>query len=153
MEKELVYVDKNLVGKLDILQDICRIKGEDIDKIIERLKGDDNDFLANIDDSLIEIKCHAKRVRDEYKKCVDEEIEKSNTLWEECDNKLNDSRTKIKKVTDLFYNCKEQINSLSEAINSIPFYKLNTAIDVFNKFNDMTDSEKEMIKILLNNKE
>ena len=149
MEKELVWVDKSIVEKLDIVQDICRIKGEDIEKLLEKIKNDDNCFIENIDDSLIEIKCHAKRIRDEYKNCVDEEIEKSDKLWEDCDNKISESRSKVKDVTNMFYTLESEIDSLHRKLDNLELYKLDSAINLLERYNHLSENDKDKIEMLL----
>lgn len=151
MEKELVWVDKNLVGKLDILQDICRIKETDINNLIERMKDDDEIFIQNIDDSLIELKCHAKRIREEYKKCVDEQIEKADKLWELCNNRIDESIPKIEKVKNLVSNLENKINELNNKIENIPLYRIANAIDTLERYENLSQEDKDRIELLIKN--
>ena len=37
MDKELVWLDKKIVAKMDVLQDVIRLRGEEIEKVITKL--------------------------------------------------------------------------------------------------------------------
>lgn len=150
MEKELVWLDKEIASKMEILQDVIRLRGEEIDKVITRLT-DETKLLTTdcIDTTLLEMKLHAQKVRDTYKQTVDEELEKTNVLWDECDEKIYESRTKISKVTASFANLNAEVSKLRTSMNDLPLYQIDHLIEVIDKFNSYTDKDKELLRILL----
>lgn len=150
MDKELVWLDKNIAAKMDVLQDVIRLRGEEIEKVIKELT-DETKLITtdNIDTTLLEMKLHAQKVRDTYKQTVDEELEKTETLWDECDNKIYESRTKISQVTDLFKNLNSEVGTLYSNMNNLPIYKIEELMKLLDKFNSYSDKDKELLKILL----
>ena len=150
MDKELVWLDKDIASKIEVLQDVVRLRGEEIDKVISRLT-DTTKLLTtdSIDTTLLEMKLHAQKVRDTYKQTVDEELEKTNALWDECDEKIYESRTKISKVTTSFADLNEEITKLRKGMNDLPLYQIDHLMEVLDKFNSYTDKDKELLRILL----
>jgi uncharacterized coiled-coil DUF342 family protein len=149
--KDLVWVKKELIPQLEFIEDILKLKKDDIQKEIDKLV-DSTQTLAtdNIDTSLLELKLHAQKVRDEYKKTVDDELEKTNKLWEDCDEKLYNSKTKISGVKDSFYSLRQEINTITKKLNDLPLYKLEQFMDLLDRFNGYSDEQKELLKIMLN---
>ena len=150
MDKELVWLDKNIASKIDVLQDVVRLRGEEIDKVISRLT-DTTKLLTtdSIDTTLLEMKLHAQKVRDTYKQTVDEELEKTNTLWEECDEKIYASRTKIAKVTTSFIDLNREVEKLRINLNDLPLYQIERIMELLDKYNSYSDKDKELLRILL----
>lgn len=150
MDKELIWLDKNIVAKMDVLQDVIRLRGEEIDKVITRLTDETRCLTTdNLDTTLLEMKLHAQKVRDTYKQAVDEELEKTNTLWDECDEKIYDSRTKIKQVANSFKDLNKEIEKLESNLNKLPLYQIERVMELMDKFNSYSDKDKELLKVLL----
>lgn len=150
MDKELVWLDKKIVAKMDVLQDVIRLRGEEIEKVITKLT-DETKLLTtdNIDTTLLEMKLHAQKVRDTYKQTVDEELDKTNTLWEECDEKIYQSRTKISLVTNSFIDLNREVEKLKSSLNNLPIYQIEEIMKLLDKFNSYSDKDKELLRILL----
>lgn len=149
--KDLVWVDKRLVPQIEFIEDVLKLKKDDIQKEIDKLVDSTQTLTTdNIDTSLLELKLHAQKVRDEYKKTVDEELDKTDRLWEDCDEKLCNSKTKIKDIKDSFYSLEQEINTLTKRLNDLPIYKLEQFMDLLDRFNGYSDEQKEFLKIMLN---
>ena len=95
------------------------------------------------------MKLHAQKVRDTYKQTVDEELEKTNTLWEECDEKIYASRTKIAKVTTSFIDLNREVEKLRINLNDLPLYQIERIMELLDKYNSYSDKDKELLRILL----
>lgn len=150
MGKELIWVEAELVPKIEFIQDILKLKGEDISKAIDKLAEDTNVLTTdNIDTSLLEIKLHAAKVRDTYKELVDKEIEETGKLWEECDTRIYESRTKIKEVKDNFASLSESIKSCSLNLDKWEMNRFSEAMDLIDRFNRYSDEEKALLKGLM----
>lgn len=150
MGKELIWVEAELVPKIEIIQDILKLKGEDISKTIDKLADDTNVLTTdNIDTSLLEIKLHAAKVRDTYKELVDKEIEETGKLWEECDNRIYESRTKIKQVENSFRELSSSIKSCADNLDRWDMNKFSEAMDLIDRFKGYSNKEKELLKELL----
>ena len=147
--RELVWIDSSLLPKWDLLQDILRLNGKGLEEIIESLKKDDETLLECLEDNFISIKHHAIKVRDEYKKCVDEQIDKTYKLWEECDDKITESRTKIKSIESSFSDVNRLIDSMNRKLSDLPLRELDRAMDTIERFNNMSQKDKDAIELLL----
>lgn len=149
--KDLVWIDKRLVPQMEFIEDVLKLKKDDIQKEIDKLVDSTQTLTTdNIDTSLLELKLHAQKVRNEYKKTVDEELEKTDKLWEECDEKLCNSKTSVKDIKDSFYSLEQEIDTLTKRLNDLPIYKLEQFMDLLDRFNGYSDEQKELLKIMLN---
>ena len=149
-EREYVWIPKKLLPKWEFVKDILRLKGEDIQKAIDELSGETTCLTTdNLDTTLLEMKLHAQKVRDQYKQCVDEELEKTNELWEACEEKVYDSRTKIKQIKSSFDEVISDINQIDKKLNDLPLYKLRETMDLLDRFKSYTDDDKQKIVMLL----
>jgi uncharacterized coiled-coil DUF342 family protein len=149
--KDLVWVDKRLVPQIEFIEDVLKLKKDDIQKEIDKLVDSTQTLTTdNIDTSLLELKLHAQKVRNEYKKTVDEELEKTDKLWEECDKNLYNSKTNIKDIKDSFYSLEQEIDTLTKRLKDLPIYKLEQFMDLLDRFNGYSDEQRELLKIMLN---
>ena len=149
-EREYVWIPKKLLPKWEFVKDILRLKGEDIQKAIDELSGETTCLTTdNLDTTLLEMKLHAQKVRDQYKQCVDEELEKTNELWGACEEKVYDSRTKIKQIKSSFDEVISDINQIDKKLNDLPLYKLSETMDLLDRFKSYTDDDKQKIVMLL----
>jgi uncharacterized coiled-coil DUF342 family protein len=149
--KDLVWIDKRLVPQIEFIEDVLKLKKDDIQKEIDKLVDSTQALTTdNIDTSLLELKLHAQKVRNEYKKTVDEELEKTDKLWEECDKNLYNSKTNIKDIKDSFYSLEQEIDTLTKRLNDLPIYKLEQFMDLLDRFNGYSDEQRELLKIMLN---
>lgn len=150
MGKEIIWVDSEIAGKVELLADIVKLRGEELNKVIQELADDTNALTTdNLDTALLEMKLHAAKVRDTYKNAVDEELEKTNKLWEECDEKITKSRTKISAVKNSFNELNQEIEKLNRGICKLDLYNLERAITILDRFNSFSDSDKKKIEMLL----
>lgn len=150
MAKELIWVEAELVPKIEIIQDILKLKGEDISKAIDKLANDTSCITTDtIDTSLLEIKLHAAKVRDTYKELVDKEIEETGKLWEDCDSRIYESRTKIKQVENSFRELSSSIKSCADNLDRWDMNKFSEAMDLIDRFKEYSNKEKELLKGLL----
>ena len=147
-ERELVWIDKELLPKWDLLQDILRLNGQGLDKALDDLKRDDSTVFECLEENFIEIKHHTKRVRDEYEKVVNEQIAKTEELWCRCDLKIKESRTKLESVKNIFEDVNNEVNSLNRKLNDLPVYKLDECINILERFVSMADDNKKKVKML-----
>lgn len=149
-EREYVWIPKKLLPKWEFVKDILKLKGEDIQKAIDELSGETTSLTTdNLDTTLLEIKLHAQKVRDTYKSCVDEELEKTNRLWEECDDKVSESRTNIRAIKTSFNEVLYNLNKVEEKLNDLPLYKLRETMDLLDRFKAYSDEDKKKIAMLL----
>lgn len=152
MGKELVWIDNALVGKVELIQDIARLNGTKLEELGKMIAEDTTVLITdNIDRLLLETKLHAKKVRDEYEKVVNEELAATEELWCKCDEKIEKSRTKIAKVKDLFRDVNSEIKSCEVLLNMAPIYQLDRLMEALDRFNSYSEKDKELLRLLVNN--
>ena len=149
-EREYVWIPKKLLPKWEFVKDVLKLKGEDIQKAIDELSGETTCLTTdNLDTTLLEMKLHAQKVREMYKSCVDEELKKTNKLWEECDDKVSESRTNIRAIKTSFDEVLYDLNKVEEKLNDLPLYKLRETMDLLDRFKAYSDEDKKKIAMLL----
>ena len=85
-----IHIDDKIEPYLDILIDCIKLNGEDIEKQVKRITEETDTMGECLEDNFLAFKLHSKKVRDEYEKAVNEELEKSETVWEKCDNLIHE---------------------------------------------------------------
>ena len=93
-----IHIDDKIEPYLDILIDCIKLNGKDIEKQVKRITEETDTMGECLEDNFLAFKLHSKKVRDEYEKAVNEELEKSETVWEKCDNLIHESRPRIEKA-------------------------------------------------------
>ena len=93
-----MHIDDELVPHLEILIDCIKLRGKDIEKQAQNIIGDTELMDQCLEDTFLQFKLHSKKVRDEYKKAVNEEIARSEAVWEKCNELIQDSRPTIENV-------------------------------------------------------
>lgn len=148
IEKEYVYVDKRIVPHLEILQDILKLRCDDIDKIVKGIINDTEALDENLEDNFLQFKLHAKKVRECYKAAVDEQLEKSEKLWTECDELISKSKPTVEKVSSAVRELETTISKCNKILNELPIYKVEQTLNLIEKFKNMSNEEKTLLSKL-----
>ena len=144
-----IHIDDKIEPYLDILIDCIKLNGEDIEKQVKRITEETDTMGECLEDNFLAFKLHSKKVRDEYEKAVNEELEKSETVWEKCDNLIHESRPRIEKAKNEMGDLLSEINKVNKALDGISVYKAEKLIELIEKFNNMPAVEKELFAKLL----
>lgn len=144
-----IHIDDKIEPYLEVLIDCIKLNGEDIEKQVKRITEETDTMGECLEDNFLAFKLHSKKVRDEYEKAVNEEVEKSETVWEKCDNLIHESRPKIEKVKNEMSELLSEINKINKALDSVSIYKAEKLIDLIERFNGMPAVEKELFAKLL----
>ena len=145
MSKELVWVEKELVGQIEVICDIIKLRGGGISEVIEKLRGDTKTYVEGLDSDLLSMKLHAQKVRDEYKAVVESEIEQSYALWEDLDKKRTQMRDKFSSMKEVVRECRGEISSLKESIDGLNIYGAERVLDLVKSFSAMTEKERDIM--------
>ena len=110
MAKELIWVEAELVQKIDIIQDIIKLKGEDISKAINKLV-ESTDILKTADIDTTKI----NQIKDTFSELSSSIKECSNSLdrWEM--NKFSDAMDLIDKYNRYSDEEKELLKGLMKS--------------------------------------
>ena len=143
------YIDDKIEPYLDILIDCVKLKGEAIEEQIKRITSDTGTMGECLEDNFLAFKLHSKKVRDEYEKAVAEELQKSEKVWEKCDNLIHESKPKIESIKTDMQGLLDMISKVDKSLDSMSIYKAEKLIELIEKFNNMPAAEKELFKKLL----
>lgn len=144
-----IHIDDKIEPYLDILIDCIKLNGEDIEKQIKRITEDTDLMGENLEENFLSFKLHSKKVRDEYEKAVNEEIEKSEKVWDKCANLIDNSKPRIVSIQNEMKGLLDEIEKIDKRLNNLPVYKAEKLIELIEKFNNMPAKEKELFAKLL----
>ena len=89
-------------------------------------------------------------MRDEYEKAVNEAIEKTENIWDKCEEKIKESQPTIDKTNQEITKLLKTVNQLNERLENVSFYKIEKLLELVEKFNKMSDSDKAVLTKLVN---
>lgn len=143
------YIDDKIEPYLDILIDCIKLNGEEIEKQIKRITEDTDIMGQCLEENFLAFKLHSKKVRDEYEKAVTEEIEKTEKLWEKCEDLIEKSKPKIEKIQNEMHGLLNEIEKVDSALSKVSIYRAEELIKLIEKFNQMSDVDKQLLQKLL----
>ena len=92
-----IHIDDKIEPYLDILIDCIKLNGKDIEKQVKRITEETDTMGECLEDNFLAFKLHSKKVRDEYEKAVNEEVEKSETVWRNAITSFMNQDQELKK--------------------------------------------------------
>lgn len=153
MGNKMVWIDETLAAKLEIINDVAKLKTDgDLDKVIKMLTDDTNTMAECLDENALRFKLHAQQTRDNYEKVVKEEIDKTYELWEKCDDLRDDVRNKIDTFIPTFKSISNELDKLKQSMDTINTYKIERLLELVDKFKEMSEEDKDMLAKLLDYK-
>lgn len=144
-----MYIDDEIAPYLDILIDCIKLNGKDIEAQVKRITSDTDTMSECLEENFLAFKLHSKKVRDEYEKAVSEELSKAEKVWEKCDELLNNSKPTVEKAVNSIASLRVEVNAVNSALDKISVYKAERLIELVEKFNAMSDADKEIFSKLL----
>ena len=102
-----------------------------------------------MEDNFLNFKLHSKKVRDEYEKAVNEEIDKSEKVWRRCNELIKESQPTIEQVKKNIQGLLNLLDEVDNSLDILPIYKAEKLIELIDKFNRMPSEEKELFSKLL----
>lgn len=144
------YIPNEYDPYFDLIIDCIKIKGEDIQEVINRITEDTKLMEECLDDKFLGFKLHAKKVRDEYEKAVDEAIEKTQIVWDRCEDKVSQSRPILDKTNKEVEKLLNEVNLINQSLEDVSFYKIERLMELVEKFNQMSESDKAVLAKLVN---
>ena len=102
-----------------------------------------------MDENVLKFKLHAKQVRDNYKKVIDEELEETERFYCECEELRNNTKSKNELIQNSIQNISNDVKNIRENVSTINLYGIDKILEVVKKFENMTEHEKTLINKLL----
>lgn len=143
-----MYVPDEIAGKLEIINDICKIKNEDIKKVVEDMAKEESYTVESLHENALRFKLFAKDIAKGYKEAVSEEVDFLGEIWEECESKRDEAYKKTEEIKNVVSETKDNLLSLQKSINELNIYGMERVLELLHTFNGMSDSDKELLKKL-----
>jgi len=108
--------------------------------------------MKEIDDITIKYKAKLVFIKEHFTEAQDsyvEEIEKIMTNTAKVIEKLDNINTTIKDKIDT---TKKDFQQMADTINKLPIYQLEQLFNLLDRYSNMSDKEKELMVLILNNK-
>ena len=148
---KFINIPDELVGKLELVNDISKLTQQDIDKVVKELLEESEDLSEILQDNTIRFKLFAKDIAKGYREAVDSEIESLTDVWDSCEQQrknVYEKTSEIKKSIELM---KRDVTSLKEAINSLDFYRIDKILELVRTFNNLNESDKKLFTMVVSN--
>lgn len=143
------HIDDEIEPYLDILIDCVKLNGKDIEEQVKRITSDTDTMGECLEENFLAFKLHSKKVRDEYEKAVTEELSKTEKVWEKCDELFHNSKPTLKKAANSIASLRVEVNVVNSALDEISVHKAEHLIELVEKFNAMSNADKEILSKLL----
>lgn len=147
-----LYVTPEVKKQIDSCNDNDSLK----EKIVKDFFKNESDWLSSemkeIDDITIKYKAKLIFIKEHFTEAQDsyvEEIEKIMTNTAKVIEKLDNINTTIKDKIDT---TKRDFQQMADTINKLPIYQLEQLFNLLDRYSNMSDKEKELMVLILNNK-
>lgn len=146
-EKDLIWVSKDLKEAWEKAE-----SEEEQKKIffraIEDRKLDIKNQIECLEDEVLLFKGLGIRYKTELEKIYNEQSQQLEKIWEEF-NAGDRIYKKAKKIQNDLQPIVATINLINSSLSSISTYKIESLIEVIDKFNRMTEEDKTLLKVLI----
>ena len=150
-DKELIWVKKEIAEEYKSLESDIKM-ADMINDIIRRKKVDISNDIENLDDDLIRFKGFCLNYASKFKEAYNEQTENIEKIWEDCNEPISNIISKTSHIKKEISGISGDIRNISASINDLDTYKLDRIIGIIEKYNSMTDDDKEIFKLILERK-
>lgn len=140
-----MFVPDEIAGKLELINDVCKIKNEDINKIIDNMSKEESYMTDALQENSLRFKLFAKDIAKGYKDAVSNEVEYLEEIWEECNLKRNEIYDKTNAIKKNVESTKDEIKSLKMALDDLDIYGMDRILQLIERFNNMSENDKELL--------
>lgn len=148
---KLIDISDELVGKLELVNDICKLTQKDIDKVVKELSEENVNFSEILQENTLRFKLFAKDIAKGYREAVDAEIESLAEVWDSCEQQRKNVYKKTSEIKESIKLMRNEISSLKEAINSLDFYRIEQILELVRTFNNLNESDKKLFTMVVSN--
>lgn len=143
-EREILFVSKSLVDNVKRLGEIEGIMAE-----IKKLYGEmEKEIQINkdvVEDAISSFQDAATKAKEGLKSVLEAEVEATRRLFDELDTKRYCIAKQIEQVTKATKTAWNDLDKLRLAVESINVYHIERIFELVEKFNRMSDRDKELL--------
>lgn len=148
MTRKIMWVDEELVNKITMLDEITEITSVQTKDLIKEFKDDIETYSDCMDEDLLQFRAHAEKVRNTYKKVVDEEIEVTYELWNSLDKKRCETHKKLEESRELSKSIKSDVKLINDTLNGSSIYGVQNYLDLVERVSNLSDKDKDLMQKL-----
>jgi len=152
--KELVWVDEKLAIEYKKLNDDKSRKKMFNDYIETIRESSRNEFKANMDnleEDVIIYKGLMLNVKQAFQLAKNEQLNASYEMWEKFEKEMPNIKEKTQKIIDVLYPLVQKLTEVNTLMSKVQIYNFEKMLETVDRFNQMSDDSKEMVKFLFNN--
>ena len=150
-DKELIWISKELAEEYKRL-DTDIEKSNMVNEIIRKKRIDINDDLEYLEEDLIRFKGFALSYASKFQEAYKEQGLKIEKIWDDCQEPIEKVRAETNKVKKEIGGILDVVKNISHSLENLDTYKLESIIKIIDKYNMMTDEDKEIFSLILNNR-
>ncbi len=152
-----LWVTKEVAKQLNEVKDSDKLK----DEIIRRLVTDEIGWLNNeveqMDEAVLRYKAKLLTIKDNFGKAQDAycteivaAIERSESVFKPIEENFDNLKSSIQTIDSQINGVSKCLSDLNQKIGYIDYTRLEKLLDAVDRFNKMSDAEKELITLILN---
>lgn len=145
------YIDisDELAGRLELVNDICKIHNDDIPKVIESMAKEPNYMMETLEENVLKLKLFSKDIAKKYKEAVSEETNTLYEIWDSCEEKREAAYNKAKEVNEVLYQTADTIAAIKKSLDGFNVYGAERVLTLLEKFNSMSEKDRGLFEKLL----
>jgi chromosome segregation ATPase len=146
-ETELVWVPKELAQKI---KDVNGNEETDrqILSYVAEMKDEIRNYIANIDDDIIQFRAAMIKAKQQFKEAKDAELKELNSLWENADGDISSARDKIKSIASLVEPLKKELAEVKAQMADIRNYDIENLLKLLEQVSNYLQYDGDTGKVL-----
>lgn len=144
-----IYVTPDLKKEFEAAKDNQALKESIIKNYLQSERNWLESELKEIDEATIKYSAKLIGIKEAFQKTQGAYIEEVEAIYKKANDTYNKLDTVSNEVSKDIQYLKENLSGLIKQLNAIDFHKAERMLEVINKLNNMTNSEREMLKKLL----
>ena len=148
-ESVFLYVTPSVKKQLEEIKDNDSLKETIIKGFLNNEKDWLNQELNEIDEYTIKYKAKLIGIKEAFRQAQDSYLNEVNGIYEASRDKIKSIEVLCNNVNKHITNAENNLNRVLKNIQCLDLYKVEKLLNVIEKFNDMSATEKELLGKLL----
>lgn len=150
-ESVFIYVTPEVKKELEAIKDNESLKIDIIKRFLRSEEPWLEEELRCIEEMTIKYKAKMIGIKDAFSTAQDAYVTEIEQLYRKLADAEKSLDSKARQIKEKFDPMLTQVRSIHEALEKLPLYRLEKAIELIDSYNRMDESTKEMFKLIVNN--
>jgi hypothetical protein len=147
-----IWVDKETKRNFEAMNGNKALQETLIKEFLLSEKGYMKEEMKAIDEMTIEYAAKLIKIKENFKVKHMTYVDEVNEIYTIADKKLKDIQQPVERLSKEVENSYQKVKSLFDKIQTLNIYPFEQMLNLIDRYNSMTDKDKEIFKIILNNK-